>query len=78
MNLDAAGNAVACPMVSPLSISQIRGLKVDEPDRSYFLDRAEEELTLANKAAQESVARAHYHLAAFYLDRVYGGVAQDS
>jgi len=46
---------------------------MDIADRNYFLDRVEEELTLANEAAHSGVARAHYHLAAYYLDRVYGG-----
>jgi hypothetical protein len=45
---------------------------MDAADRNYFLDRAEEEITQANEATQAEVARVHYHLAAYYLDRVYG------
>ncbi|GAA4815663.1 hypothetical protein GCM10023232_09310 [Sphingosinicella ginsenosidimutans] len=51
---------------------------MDAADRNYFLDRVEEELTLANQATHSNVARAHYHLAAYYLDRVYGGPANEN
>lgn len=48
---------------------------MDQADKNYFLDRAEEEITQANQAVHAKVARVHYHLAAYYLDRVYGGEA---
>jgi hypothetical protein len=40
---------------------------------SYFEGRAEEELQLAEQAAHPAAVRAHYLLAGFYLDQVYGG-----
>ncbi len=48
---------------------------MDQADKNYFLDRAEEEITQANLAIHAKVARVHYHLAAHYLDRVYGADA---
>jgi len=46
-------------------------------DRDWFLQRAEAEIDLANAAASERTAFAHYHKAAFYLDRAHGGAAND-
>lgn len=43
-----------------------------EGDRAYFYDRAEAELKLAQRATDPAVVKAHYQLAGFYLDRVYG------
>jgi len=51
---------------------------MDSPDRAYFLERAEAELDLANQATHARAAYAHYHLAAFYLDRAHGGVANEN
>lgn len=42
-----------------------------EPD-SYFYDRAEAELKLAQDAEHPAAVRAHYLLAGHYLDRFYG------
>jgi hypothetical protein len=53
------------------------GVGMDIADRNYFLDRVEEEISLANRATHMNVARAHYHLAAYYLDRVYGAPANE-
>lgn len=47
-------------------------------EKDYYLDRAEAELDLANAAAHEKAARAHYYLAGFYLDRAYGGTANEN
>ena len=50
---------------------------MDSGDKVYFLERAEAELDLANAAKREDTAKAHYFLAAFYLDRAHEGVAND-
>ncbi len=39
---------------------------------SYFERRAEAELELAEQAVHPAAVRAHYLLAGFYLDQVYG------
>jgi hypothetical protein len=41
-------------------------------DPDYFYHRAEEELEQAQNAAHPAAVKAHYTLAGFYLDRVYG------
>jgi hypothetical protein len=41
-------------------------------DRSYFYERAEAELKLAQRATDPAAVKAHYQLAGYYLDRVYG------
>ena len=46
-------------------------------DRDWFLQRAEAEIDLANAAASERTAFAHFHKAVFYLDRADGGAAND-
>ncbi len=51
---------------------------MDSGDKDYFLERAEAELDLANAARHERAARAHYYLAGFYLDRAYGGTANEN
>jgi hypothetical protein len=38
-------------------------------DRDYLLQRAEQEIALAEQANHSEAARAHYMLAGFYLDR---------
>lgn len=43
----------------------------NEPD-SYFYDRAEAELELAQNSDHPAAVRAHYLLAGHYLDRFYG------
>ena len=46
-------------------------------DSDYFYERAEAELKLAEGAQHPAVVKAHYLLAGYYLDRVYGpGEAQ--
>jgi hypothetical protein len=54
-----------------------RGRPMDSSDKAYFLERAEAELDLANAAKHGDTAKAHYYLAAFYLDRAHEGVAND-
>lgn len=51
---------------------------MDAGEKDYFLERAEAELDLANEANHERAARAHYYLAGFYLDRAYGGTANEN
>lgn len=41
-------------------------------DKDYFLDRAEAELEWAQRSTHAAAVRAHYLLAGYYLDRVYG------
>lgn len=41
-------------------------------DRDYFLSRAEAELQLAQEGTHRAAVRAHFVLAGFYLDKVYG------
>jgi hypothetical protein len=43
-----------------------------ETDNSYFEKRAEAELECAQQAEHPAAAKAHYLLAGFYLDRIYG------
>ncbi|MET0377241.1 MAG: hypothetical protein ABW128_23655 [Rhizorhabdus sp.] len=43
-------------------------------DRSYYIRRAEAELALAQSAAHPAAMRAHYHLAGYYLDKVYSRI----
>ncbi len=38
----------------------------------YYEQRAEAEIALAQQAADSRVVQAHYELANFYLDKVYG------
>lgn len=44
-------------------------------DTSYFYDRAETELELAQRAVHPLAVRAHYIIANHYLDRCYSGAA---
>ena len=46
-------------------------------DADYFLERAEAEIALAQNARHEAAVRAHYELAGYYLDRVYGPDTRD-
>ncbi|WP_203309282.1 hypothetical protein [Sphingomonas beigongshangi] len=43
-----------------------------QDDSSYFYDRAETELELAQRAVHPMAVRAHYIIANHYLDRCYG------
>lgn len=43
-----------------------------EDDKSYYLERAETQLELAQSSTHPDAVRAHYTLAGLYLDRVYG------
>jgi hypothetical protein len=45
-------------------------------DTDYYYERAEAELEMAQKARQPEAVKAHYTLAGYYLDRVYGGESQ--
>ena len=51
---------------------------MDIVEKDYFMERAEAEIDLANAATHEKAAHAHYHLAAFYLDRAHAGVANEN
>lgn len=42
-----------------------------DDERAYYLQRAEAELALAQNASHPAAVKAHYHLAGYYLDRVY-------
>jgi hypothetical protein len=44
---------------------------VPDLDRDYFEERAEAELSMAQAAAHPAAVRAHYMMAAFYLDRLH-------
>jgi hypothetical protein len=39
---------------------------------NYYQRRAETEIALAQQASHQAVVRAHYELAAAYLDRIHG------
>lgn len=41
-------------------------------DREYYYRRAEEEISRAQDAWDERSVRAHYLLAGYYLEQVYG------
>lgn len=41
-------------------------------DQAYYLERAEEELERAQRSDHPDAVKAHYLLAGFYLDLVYG------
>lgn len=45
---------------------------MSEDERTYFRQRAERQLEWARLASHPQVARAHYHLAGYYLDRAFG------
>jgi hypothetical protein len=45
-------------------------------EKDYLEYRAEAELSLAQAAAHPAAVRAHYLLAGFYLDRLYGEGAE--
>lgn len=49
----------------------------DVEDSEYFYERAEAELKLAQNAQHPAVVKAHYLLAGYYLDRVYGPGAEE-
>lgn len=44
-------------------------------DETYFYERAETELELAQRATHPEAVRAHYIIANHYLDRCYGAAA---
>ncbi len=47
-------------------------------ERTYYEKRAEAELELAQRAKHPEAVKAHYELAGFYLDRVYGGAGAEA
>ena len=49
-----------------------------DSDADYYLHRAEVELAQARAAIHPAAAKAHYHLAGFYLDRVYAASTPDT
>ena len=46
-------------------------------DLEYYEQRAEAEIELAQHAEDSRAVQAHYQLASFYLDRIYGEDAPD-
>jgi hypothetical protein len=52
--------------------TSIMSIVISDADLTYFERRAEAELELAQAAQHPRAVRAHYLLAAYYLDRVYG------
>ncbi|MBU3077251.1 hypothetical protein KOF26_05160 [Sphingomonas sp. XMGL2] len=42
------------------------------PEAGYLYNRAEQELNQAQQAIHPAAVKAHYLLAGYYLDRVYG------
>ena len=51
---------------------------MSEDDRAYYYRRAEEEIARAQAATDERGVSAHYHLAGYYLDRVFGSGCGDA
>jgi len=49
----------------------------DTAEPYYLYQRAEEELEQAQKADHPAAVKAHYTLAGYYLDRVYGSEAAE-
>jgi hypothetical protein len=47
------------------------GMAVSDDDRTYYQERAEAEIELAQAADHEGAVRSHYLLAGYYLDRVH-------
>lgn len=45
---------------------------VPEDDKAYYHRRAEEEIARAQASNEAKIVSFHYHLAGFYLDRVFG------
>ena len=45
---------------------------MDEFEKIYFEQRAEEPLAFAQSATHPAAVRAHYEMAIHYLDRIYG------
>ena len=45
---------------------------MSDQDCRYFMQRAEAEIELAQRAEHPKAVAAHYQLAEFYLGRIYG------
>lgn len=60
----------------PVSPDRLQKLTTMPDDSTYFYERAETELELAQRATHPLAVRAHYIIANHYLDRCYGGVTQ--
>jgi hypothetical protein len=45
---------------------------LSDDDKAYYHRRAEEEIARAQASTEPKVVSFHYHLAGFYLDRVFG------
>ena len=45
---------------------------MSDTEVDYYIHRAETEIELAQRAEHPKAVAAHYQLAEFYLDRVYG------
>ena len=46
-------------------------------DADYYEQRAEAEIELARKSQSTEAVQAHYQLATFYLDKIYGETAAE-
>lgn len=53
-------------------------MTMGESDRDYYYQRAESELALAQQSTNQEAVKAHYELAGYYLDLVYGDAGQGS
>jgi hypothetical protein len=51
---------------------------MSEDDKAYYYRRAEEEIARAQASTDERGASVHYHLAGYYLDRVFAPSGDDS
>lgn len=59
-------------------VSRAAGMMESMRDESaYLYQRAEQELELAQRSEHAAAVKAHYMLAGYYLDRVYGPPAPD-
>ena len=51
---------------------------MSDQDNLYFMQRAEAEIALAQRAEHPKAVVAHYHLAQSYLDLVYGNGSKEA
>lgn len=64
--------------VTMREVSQAAGMMESVGNESAYLYlRAEQELELAQRSEHPAAVKAHYMLAGYYLDRVYGPPAPD-
>jgi len=51
---------------------------MSQEEQQYYERRAEAEIALAQQSDHDAVVRAHYELAAAYLDRIHGDSPRSS